>query len=202
MTRADRALEMARNEFEQLHPRWRAVRTLAAILPEGTGYRTRRIVYRWGGINIGRGTLIAGQVSTMGFGEPSNNLVIGRNCGINQRVVFDLGAMIILEDSVNIGPECLFLTVTHDIGDSTNRCGTPHALPIRIGTGSWLGARVTVLPGVTIGAGSVIGTGAVVARDIPPHSLAAGVPARVRDTLDPTPRTSTTEDDHSYHGNG
>ena len=43
----------------------------------------------------------------------------------------------------------------------------------------WIGGRVIILPGVTIGHGSIIGAGAVVTRDIPPYSVAVGVPAKV-----------------------
>ena len=53
------------------------------------------------------------------------------------------------------------------------------ALPIEVGNNVWIGARVTLLPGVHIGEGSVIAAGAVVTKDIPAHVLAAGVPARV-----------------------
>ena len=51
--------------------------------------------------------------------------------------------------------------------------------PIILEENVWLGARVIVLRGVTVGAGSVIGAGSVVTRDIPPRSVAAGLPARV-----------------------
>jgi len=51
---------------------------------------------------------------------------------------------------------------------------------IRLGSNCWLGARVTVLKGVSIGHGSVVGAGAVVTESLPPFSMAAGVPATVR----------------------
>ena len=54
-----------------------------------------------------------------------------------------------------------------------------YAKPVVIGANCWLAANVTVTGGVTIGEGCVIGAGSVVTRDIPPHSLAAGVPCRV-----------------------
>ena len=54
-----------------------------------------------------------------------------------------------------------------------------YAKPVKIGNDCWLGARVTVCSGVTIGDGCVIGAGSVVVRDIPPHTFAAGNPCRV-----------------------
>ena len=54
-----------------------------------------------------------------------------------------------------------------------------YAKPVHIGSDCWFGASVTVCPGVTIGDGCVIGAGAVVTRDIPPRTFAAGVPCRV-----------------------
>lgn len=54
-----------------------------------------------------------------------------------------------------------------------------YARPITVGDGCWLGGGVTVCGGVTVGDGCVIGAGSVVTRDVPPGSLAAGVPCRV-----------------------
>ncbi|WP_338432863.1 hypothetical protein [Limosilactobacillus fermentum] len=51
--------------------------------------------------------------------------------------------------------------------------------PIHIEKGAWLGARVSVLPGVTIGQGTIVGTKSVVTKDIPPYTVAVGNPARV-----------------------
>ena len=55
--------------------------------------------------------------------------------------------------------------------------------PVTIGDDVWIGANAVVLPGVTIGSHSVIAAGAVVTKDIPPHSLAAGVPATIKKKL-------------------
>jgi maltose O-acetyltransferase len=55
----------------------------------------------------------------------------------------------------------------------------PESAPVIIEENVWLGGRVIVLPGVTIGAGSAVGAGSVVTHNIPPRSLAVGVPARV-----------------------
>jgi maltose O-acetyltransferase len=55
----------------------------------------------------------------------------------------------------------------------------PDSAPIVLGENVWVGGRVIVLNGVTIGRDSVIGAGSVVSSDIPPRSVAAGVPAKV-----------------------
>ena len=57
--------------------------------------------------------------------------------------------------------------------------GLIEARPVEIGDGAWLGENVVVCPGVTIGRGAVVGANAVVVSDVPAHSLAVGVPARV-----------------------
>lgn len=63
--------------------------------------------------------------------------------------------------------------------------GSRKTAPVKIGNHVWIGTRVTVLKGVTIGDDAVIGAGSVVTHDVPPHSLAVGIPARVvRENVD------------------
>jgi len=57
--------------------------------------------------------------------------------------------------------------------------GKSVATPIIIGDHVWIGMNVTVLKGVTIGDGAVVAAGSMVTKDVPPHSLVAGVPAKV-----------------------
>ena len=57
--------------------------------------------------------------------------------------------------------------------------GTSEQKPVLIGNDVWLGRRVLIMPGVHIGDGCIIGAGAVVTKDIPPYSVAGGVPAKV-----------------------
>ena len=81
-----------------------------------------------------------------------------------------------------MGPEVVFYTQNH----KTNRTDIPmreqgmtEIMPIVIEDDVWIGARVVVLPGCTIGRGSVIGACSVVSKSIPPYSVAVGSPARV-----------------------
>jgi acetyltransferase-like isoleucine patch superfamily enzyme len=71
------------------------------------------------------------------------------------------------------------LTGTHDFHDPQNRVGKMEGRPITICDGVWLGARSTILPGVTVGGGAVVGAGAVVTKDVPANTVVAGVPAKV-----------------------
>jgi lipopolysaccharide O-acetyltransferase len=96
-------------------------------------------------------------------------------------------------ESVRIGPECTigaFTWVTdhdHDIENplaDRRRHWRIVASPTVIGAGAYLGERVAVLRGVTIGEGAIVGTNSVVNKDIPPFTIAVGVPARVVKRLD------------------
>ena len=77
------------------------------------------------------------------------------------------------------------ITATHEVGVQTRRDNIEYAEPITIGDDCWLGANVTVLPGVTIGKGCTIAAGAVVTKDVPEYSVAMGVPARVVKKVEP-----------------
>ncbi len=95
------------------------------------------------------------------------------------------GASITIEACADVGPECLILTVTHDIGPSVRRAGRGRAENVMIGRGSWLGARVTALPGTVLGDSCVVGASSLLQGEHPPNSLIAGTPARVMRALDP-----------------
>ncbi len=77
-----------------------------------------------------------------------------------------------------IGPNCGIYTACHPLHSSDRSQGYEQALPVNIGDNVWIGADVTILPGVTIGEGAVIGAKSLVTKDIPPHTLAMGAPCR------------------------
>jgi len=76
-----------------------------------------------------------------------------------------------------ISTGCSIASITHSEQIATRRIGIE--LQVKIEEDCWLGTGAIVLPGVRIGRGSIIGAGAVVTKDIPPFSMAIGVPARV-----------------------
>lgn len=90
------------------------------------------------------------------------------------------GGGISIGNDVYIGPDCGFYTATHPMSWPERNRGIERALPIRIGNNCWFGGKVTVLAGVTIGDGCVIAAGSVVIHDVPPDSMAAGVPAVIK----------------------
>ena len=108
---------------------------------------------------------------------------------IGERVFINYGCSISASELVRIGPRCSLgpHVMIMDNGfhrlEPERRDERPASRPVVLEENVWLGARVIVLPGVTIGAHSVIGAGSVVTRDVPPRSLAAGQPARVLRTL-------------------
>jgi maltose O-acetyltransferase len=114
-----------------------------------------------------------------GPGKVLQQLRIGDHTIINIGCVFDLNGKIIIGDHVGVGHEVMLLTSSHQIGGTIHRAGPLFTAPITIEDGAWIGARSVVMPGITIGAGSIVGAGAIVTKDVPPNTMVGGVPARV-----------------------
>ena len=101
---------------------------------------------------------------------------IGKNVFINHACSFlDMGG-ITIEDDVLIGPKVNLITENHLL-DPVNRRALV-SKPIVIKRSAWIGAAVTILPGVTVGENSVVAAGAVVTADVPANTIVGGVPAK------------------------
>lgn len=137
-------------------------------------------IYNSGTLLIGNKVRLVSTVATLELAVgPGGRLEIGDNVYINY------GCSIGATQSIRIGANCSIGCHTimmdndfHEL-DPERRNEVPPSAPIVLENDVWLGVRVTVLRGVTIGAGSAIGAGSVVTRDIPPRTVAAGVPAKV-----------------------
>ena len=111
----------------------------------------------------------------------SNRLSISKNVFINIGCFLDGNEEIVIEDGVRVGPYTKFLTCTHTINPDTYRragISTNIKLPVFVGRGSWIGVGATILPGVRIEEGCIVGAGAVVIKSTMPNGLYAGLPAR------------------------
>jgi carbonic anhydrase/acetyltransferase-like protein (isoleucine patch superfamily) len=150
----------------------------ARLFPQLSFNRTRTALLRAAGLRLGRGALVMGPLDITGPGNFRELLSIGDETLITGPLHIDLGARVQIGNCVRIGHHVVFLTIDHEIGPATYRCGRLVSAPITIGDGVWIGSCVTVLAGVSIASGCVIAAGATVVRDVPPNTLAAGVPAR------------------------
>ena len=104
---------------------------------------------------------------------------IGHDTFINHNAYLMDGGGITIGHHCFIGPNCGMYTASHPVLSSQRNMGYEKALPITIGDNCWIGADVTILPGVTIGSNSVIGAKSLVTKDIPDNVIAYGNPCRV-----------------------
>ncbi len=186
---------------EVLHSRWDGV-AVAASIHGGTARSARfdafgpgsllcfpwSALYNEGSIRIGADTMIGPWVSLTAGMVPGQAMVHDAVVCIGDRCVIGRGNSIVghfsidIGDDVYTGPNVYITDQNHGLSDVELPIGrqwpSPEA-PVRIGSGSWLGTGVVVLPGVTIGRGVAVGAGSVVTGDLPDYAVAVGAPARV-----------------------
>jgi maltose O-acetyltransferase len=110
----------------------------------------------------------------------SSKVEIGKNSGIGLRA-FIQGKTIIGEN-VMMGPDCMIYTINHStqiIDKPMNLQGNEKEKAVTIGDDVWIGCRVIILPGVSIGNGVIIAAGSVVNKDTPSYSIVGGNPAKL-----------------------
>jgi len=166
-------------EFESFNIPYQIVRILLSAFPSYTAYRIRPFLFRLIGFSIGESTVFFDSPQILGHPQIYTQLKVGNFCLVGPSCYFDLAGKINIEDHVSIGPQVTIITGTHEIGSSNHRLGPLVVKDVTIGAGTWIGARCTILPGVTIGKGVILAAGAVVAKDIPANTMAGGVPAKV-----------------------
>jgi acetyltransferase-like isoleucine patch superfamily enzyme len=180
---AGRIAQLLITDLYALHPRFRLVALVIRLLPSMMFGWLRPSLYRLGGVHIGPRCRVLGPLEISGEGQIAANVRIGSDCMLTTPLFLNASAPITIGDDVSIGHHVVIVTDSHKYNDPSKRCGLRIGRPVTIERGAWIAACVTILPGVTIGEGSVVGAGSVVKRDVPSHTLVAGVPARVVKTL-------------------
>jgi acetyltransferase-like isoleucine patch superfamily enzyme len=146
---------------------------LTSLLPPFIANRLRSTILKAAGLQIGRGSLFWGTPTIIGEAI-TTNLTIGAECGINVGCLIDVGGPITIGNHVGVGHHVMILSRTFAVGPAGQRAGAALYAPVVIEDGAWIGARCTIMPGVTIGAGAVIGATMVISTDVPPNTLLLG----------------------------
>lgn len=152
-----------------------AYHNLLRHLPHRPGSRVRVLALRrWG--EVGEGAFIAEDVRVI---EPSG-LVLGPRAGVAPGAVLDCRGGLTIGADTMIGIQSILLTSGHRFTsrESPMRAQGFTQAPVTIGDDVWVGARVIVLPGTTVGAGAILAAGATVTKDVPPYAIVAGTPAK------------------------
>lgn len=179
-------LELAKKSSRYLRELASAPLYLRHVTHVGSGVRTagRPRIDNLGTMFIGANTLIRSvNVPVELATGRGGRLEIGPDCSINYGV--SIGAL----GSVTLGARCRLgpyvMIVDSEFHDAYDRALRPAPKPVVIGDDVWIGAKASVMPGVTIGRGAIVGTAAVVTHDVEPYTVVAGVPAKVIRRLEP-----------------
>jgi acetyltransferase-like isoleucine patch superfamily enzyme len=157
-----------------------AVRSSFAAWGEGTSVRTPFRIGGASGISLGANVNIG---EGCWFQTIDGGVIeIGDRCHFAGNVVISAAGSIVLEPKVIVARNVHILDHQHryDVpGVPVLEQGQTAARPVRLGEGSWIGANVVILPGVTVGRQAVVGANSVVRADVPPATVVGGTPARV-----------------------
>lgn len=159
---------------------------LRAVDQVGRGVRTlhRPRIDNQGRITIGADTQLRSvNVPVELSAGPGAEIVIGSGVHLNYGVSIGAAGSIRLGDRVHVGPYAMIIDT--EFHDPYDRARAPAPRPVVIEDDAWVGAKASILPGVTIGRGAIVGVSAVVSASVPPYTVVVGNPARAVKKLDP-----------------
>lgn len=151
--------------------------TMQTATEMNTGYRTQEEVHQYMGRILGKPldeSITVLPPLYIDYGKP---VTIGKRCFIQQCCTFFGRGGISIGNDVFIGPKVNLITINHDPNPENRSatCGRPIVIEDKV----WIGINATVLPGVRIGYGAIVGAGSVVTKDVPAMTVVAGNPARI-----------------------
>ena len=155
---------------------WLIYTHLLSKIPYQPGVKIRNIILKRLFKHVGIGTRISTGVRLL----YPQGITLGNNVGVPRDVTLDGRGGLQVGDETIIGFETIILTATHISKDKDMpiRKQGMFCAPVKIGKNVWTGARVIILPGVTIGDCAIIGANSVVDKDVPANTIYGGVPAR------------------------
>lgn len=150
--------------------------TIKTATDMNTGYRTPDEVHEYMERILGKPLEESTTVLPPLYIDYGKPVTIGKRCFIQQCCTFFGRGGITIGNDVFIGPKVNLITINHD-PNPENRSAT-YGRPIVIEDKTWIGINSTILPGIRIGYGAIVGAGSVVTKDVPPMTVVAGNPAR------------------------
>lgn len=141
----------------------------------------RGALLRLAGARIGEDTIIHNATFSNVYHHGFSRLVIGARCFVGEDVMLDVRGGITIEDDVTISNRALVLSHIN-VGYPSHPLQKAYPTkdsPVRIKKGSYVGSGAILLPGITLGAKSVVGAGSVVTKSVPSGVVVVGVPATV-----------------------
>lgn len=104
------------------------------------------------------------------------SLIIEDGVSIGPKVLLDARCGLTIKRNAVIAYDAIIWTLNHDYND-VNFCGK--GAPVEVGAFAWVCSRSIIMPGIKIGEGAIIASGAIVTHDVPPYSIVAGIPAKI-----------------------
>jgi acetyltransferase-like isoleucine patch superfamily enzyme len=167
-----------------MNPRFAFWDLWAKHLPNYGVCSLRAQFYRFAGCDLAPKVTIQGALVLLGCGPAAARLHIDEGSIVAPMVTFGVDSDVRIGRNVSVGPQTAFYTATHAVGFASRRMQlATEAYPIVVEDGVWIGAHCLILAGVTVGRGSIVAAGSVIATSVPANSLVEGNPASVRDSL-------------------
>lgn len=161
------------NQFKKHLASWLSSREwlFIAILKRIPSRRIRMALLRCKGARIAKDVAMFASIEV----RNPRGLVIGHGCSIGPKVLLDARKGLKIGNSVTIAYDAIIWTLHHDMNASDFRT---IGAETTINDYAWICSRSIILPGVHIGEGAVVASGAVVTKDVPPYTVVGGIPAK------------------------